>query len=964
MLYLKKSLWLIFIFALSSGMYQSGALATGNIVGGNIVNVEERGDAQAPADMVLVPAGPFIMGSDPNVGLDHCRQLYNEPDACARSWFINESPRHTVTLAAFYIDTYEVTNAQFATFLNAEGNQREVETLWFDSQDEHGLIEQQGGPFRPKIGYDDHPVVEVTWYGAKAYCSWVDKRLPSEAEWEKAARGTDGRQYPWGDAFEQGRANFCDAACQENRPNQNYYDGYEETAPVGSYEEGISPYGAYDMAGNVWEWTHSVYENYPYQVEDGREDTHRAEVWYVERGGSWLNVGFTLRSSFRSRLHPTEAHGNVGFRCARSGPTTRPERYHPTSTPTPTPSAANSEDAADRSFGSQLEDSPAMVFVPAGPFIMGSDPDIGIAYCRKFFSYPDNCLYDSFKNESPVHSLNLQAFYIDTYEVTNAQFAAFLNEKGNQREPPQLELWLDIDDKGSLIEFHYAAEGPHHDSGLRGWFRPKAGVEDHPVVEVTWYGAKAYCEWLDKRLPTEAEWEKAARGTDERQYPWGNEFDGIRGNFCDKNCAYDHRHQHDNDGYEQTAPVGSYERGVSPYGVHDMAGNVWEWTSTIWGTNWKLDYPYPYRAGDGREDLDKTGVQRVMRGGAWYSDEDTLRTPYRQSLPSSSSFNVVGFRCVRSETVEKVIETVTSDDDDLELTATLKFPPTPTPQPTLTATATPFVSKAFIDMVFVSAGAFIMGSDLDTSFLECQLLEIYFSVEGTCERWWYEDEVPPHYVTLDDFYIDTYEVTNAQFATFLNAQTEVKAGWLDLEQSLLEQQTRLFQPQAGYADHPVVGVTWYGAQAYCESQDKRLPTEAEWEKAARGTDGELYPWGNYFDGPRANFCDANCNGMMPMRIYNDGYEETAPVGSYESGISPYGAYDMAGNVSEWTNSMGWRYPYQADDGRENTDANFPRVVRGGAWNHLPVSLRTSDRFIPLDAAFNHTGFRCARSVTE
>jgi formylglycine-generating enzyme required for sulfatase activity len=236
--------------------------------------------------MVEIPAGEFIMGSD-------------KGDS-------NEQPVHTVYLDAFYIDKYEVTNAQFAQFLNEQRNQEEGGVTWLDIRHEDCLISQSGEQYRPKSGYEDHPVIEVSWYGAKAYCQWAGKRLPTEAEWEKAARGTDGRTYPWGEGID------CDHA---------QYGGDEctgQTVPVGSKPKGASPYGALDMVGNVWEWVADWYDSGYYNQSPGRNPLGPDSGEYrVLRGGGWGHAPYHVRSAYRFRSPPVGSRGDFGFRCAR-----------------------------------------------------------------------------------------------------------------------------------------------------------------------------------------------------------------------------------------------------------------------------------------------------------------------------------------------------------------------------------------------------------------------------------------------------------------------------------------------------------------------------------------------------------------------------------------------------------------------------------------------------------------------
>jgi len=238
-------------------------------------------------EMALVPAGPFKMGS-----------TNGDPDEC---------PIYSVHLDDFYINLYEVTNGQFAEFLNEQGNQEEEGVTWLDASDTDVHIQQIDGIWRALNGYDNHPVVEVTWYGANAYCSEQDARLPTEAEWEKAARGTDERIYPWGKKVDNTKANY-------QRRNGG-------TTEVGSYPDGVNSYGLYDMAGNVLEWVSDWYAfRYYRTLTDGVQNppgpasgTNR-----VLRGGSWRDVDYYNRSSYRYGNMPSLSTFDYGFRCALS----------------------------------------------------------------------------------------------------------------------------------------------------------------------------------------------------------------------------------------------------------------------------------------------------------------------------------------------------------------------------------------------------------------------------------------------------------------------------------------------------------------------------------------------------------------------------------------------------------------------------------------------------------------------
>jgi formylglycine-generating enzyme required for sulfatase activity len=235
--------------------------------------------------MVFVPAGEFAMGRDEGVG--------------------DERPVHAVYLDGFYVDKTEVTNAQFARFLNELGNQEEDGATWLNVEDEACPIAEVEGQYQPKNGYANHPVVEVTWHGAVAYCEWAGRRLPTEAEWEKAARGTDARTYPWGEGIDCDRANYGGCA--------------GEAIEVASLPSGASPYGALDMAGNVYEWVLDWYDRVYYITSPGSNPQGPGLGSYRGiRGGSWVNGEKRVGAATRFSNVPANPLNNVGFRCARS----------------------------------------------------------------------------------------------------------------------------------------------------------------------------------------------------------------------------------------------------------------------------------------------------------------------------------------------------------------------------------------------------------------------------------------------------------------------------------------------------------------------------------------------------------------------------------------------------------------------------------------------------------------------
>ena len=374
--------------------------------------------------------------------------------------------------------------------------------------------------------------------------------------------------------------------------------------------------------------------------------------------------------------------------------------------------------------------------------------------------------------------------------------------------------------------------------------------DDRPRESVNWYDAGAYCESRGMRLPTESEWEYAARGPDGLIYPWGNEF-------VADNAVYE-----GNSGGE-TANVGSRPGGVSWVGLYDMSGNVSEWTSS------------PYDS-----------ASYVMRGGSWYFDASFLRSAVRGWESPSAADSLLGFRCALAYGAQETAEEPLT---------------TPISEAPVAARASAFNGVARnadwdpiiqdfngVEMALVPAGCFMMGNE-----------------NGE------DDERPVRWVCFEEpFWIDIYEVTNGQYG--------------GASPDCMQWSSRDNQPR--------ICINWYEATTHCDARGGRLPTDEEWEYAARGPDALMYAWGNEF--------------VVDNVVYHDNSDDrAASVGSRPGGVSWVGAYDMSGNAWEW--SRGGEGDY--------------RMLRGGSWSSYAVDVRSSMRN-PLNSFVGSTatGFRCAR----
>jgi formylglycine-generating enzyme required for sulfatase activity/serine/threonine protein kinase len=500
-------------------------------------------------EMLYVPEGTFIMGSNDG--------------------FINERPVREVYLDAYWIDKYEVTNAQYAKCVDESACSPPKDSVLSTRLGYYGVQE-----------YDNYPVIYIEWEQANIYCKWVGGSLPTEAQWEKAARGPDGNNYPWGnDSPTCYKANI--SGC-----------GERNVGAVGSFPDDVSYYGAVDMAGNVSEWVQDWYGPYDENETNNPIGSVEENGQKVIRGASWSSNYVSSSSANRFYKYISDNTENVGFRCVYPS-----KVVDNTNDITVTQETTVEVQPAEQVLGIGLtmlreKDGMEMVYVPEGTFMMGSKDD-------------DKNARD---DEKPQRKIYLDAYWIDKYEITNVQYAMCVSS-GSCTEPYKL---------GSATRISYYSSPEYN---------------NYPVIYVDWDQANSYCNWVGGRLPTEAEWEKAARGPDGNEYPWGNE---------EPECSlanYDQRNEKQiNYCVSDTTMAGSYPKGASYYGAMDMMGNVWEWVNDWYDLYLKDVLENP--------EGPKNGTERIMRGGSWSDDFINGRATQRLSRSPDVFLHNVGFRCV------------------------------------------------------------------------------------------------------------------------------------------------------------------------------------------------------------------------------------------------------------------------------------------------------------------------------
>jgi len=465
--------------------------------------------------------------------------------------------------------------------------------------------------------------------------------------------------------------------------------------------------------------------------------------------------------------------------------------------------------------------------VPAGEFIMGA---------------PEDAWPPKYSDAQPEHTVFLDSFWISKTPITQAQYEIYKPDADKEED-------------------------------------------DYPVHTITYFEARYFCAWLKQktglpiRLPTEAEWEKAARGTDGRIYPWGDEDP--------KSYFLNHSMLH---------TVGRYPYAGSPYGVTDICENISEFVEDYYDENYYQNTPKRNPKGPSE------GFWHVIRG-------KEMRAYARES-EEKSILPRFGFRCAFSDdpTIPSVVE--------IEQKETSFHP------------GFSIIKRDNIEEVRIS-----IAEDVDMPFVHVPAGEFLMGVSED-DKEAADDQKPQHLVYLDDYWIGKYPVTHEQYSAIRPGHVE------------FIEKTRT---------NPVFYVNWGLADEYCEmlaaktNLPIRLPTEAEWEKAARGTDGRLYPWGNHEPTPKFANSPDSLDDFVPT-----------PVDKFPLGASPYGAMDMGGNLMEWTADWHDKNYYKVSPYKNPTgpEEGSYRVYRGGFFYRACVVRHYSVYSWQISQMLKYVGFRC------
>jgi formylglycine-generating enzyme required for sulfatase activity len=956
-----------------------------------------------------------------------------------------------------------------------------------------------------------HPVQEVNWFDVIKWCNarsekegmvpcytvggsplrtgtvipvvnWTVRgyRLPTEAEWEKAARGgLNGKRFPWGDTISHSQANYQsnNAVAYDISPTRGFHPDYgvsnlPYTSPVESFA--ANGYGLKDMSGNVFEWCWDWYETYASGAQTNPKGSASGS-FRVLRGGSWYFSTPNCRVASRDSYIPLDWASFIGFRVAlfadasaRTAPivttvaavpgvgegtftvsgsvtndggtpvTSRGIVYGLTATPTlGTAMDAPASGAGTGAFSSTLTglapDTTYYARAYASSTVgtsYGADVTFKTAPATPagFSLIPAGVFQmgDSFGEgdvaERPLRQVTVSAFYMAQQETTKAlwdEVRAWGVSRGYTdlpvgngkaaNHPVHTVSWFDIikwcnarSEKEGLTPCYTVGGSPQ-----------RTGTAT-PLINWT---AKGY------RLPTEAEWEKAARGgLNGKKFPWGDTIVHSQANYVsDSAYAYDispTRGHHPNyavGDQPYTSPVGSFA--ANGYGLYDMSGNLFEWCWDWYGT---------YASGIQTDPKGSaSGSSRVARGGSWNGDASNCRGAFRGARIPSDGYSGLGFRVAlfadASARTAPIVATGAAVAGDGAGTFTVSgsvtfdggSPVTArgvvyglVPEPTLTSSMvspagagtgdfsspltnlvldTTYYARAYAtNALGTRYGAEITFKRVDTptgfSLISAGVFQMGDALDGI-------GDAPVRQVTVSAFYMAQRETTKALW-------DEVRAwgasrGYTDL-------------PIGGgkAATHPVQEVNWFDVIKWCNARSEkegltpcftvggsplrtgtaipvvnwtakgyRLPTEAEWEKAARGgLNGKRFPLGDTLTHSQANYVSdsAYAYDISPTRGSHPTYAVgnipyTSPVGSFTP--NGYGLYDMSGNVYEWCWDWYGNYVTGSLSDPRGASSGADRVFRGGSWGDVAFYCRVAGRNIYYpsytDARF---GFRVARGL--
>jgi len=443
------------------------------------------------------------------------------------------------------------------------------------------------------------------------------------------------------------------------------------------------------------------------------------------------------------------------------------------------------------------------------------------------------------------------------------------------------------------------------------WSRDNFSSGNQPVVDVEWGDAVAFCQWAGKRLPTEAEWEYAAYGRSGGRYAWGDEAPraGLA-TYCDAACVRnEYTVEDDPDRRRGPDPVWSNSSGASPDGVLNLSGNVWEWTADKYDKDYfvQLASRSPVRGPINYSD--SSSARRVIKGAGWDDTPIYLDPRHRKARSPDAATRYLGFRCA--------------------------------------------ANRPMSGMVRIPGGRFSRGRDEAalTALLEECMADAVLKKCSYGSR--FADQVPTHRVTLSAFGIDAFPVTNGMYRKCH-------------ERGACKGEASLHLTGRSGEHQPVTLVKWDDAESYCESVGKRLCTEMEWEAAARGDTGALYPWGTSDITPdHAVYCSGACESVPSKARLKDGSFRPAEILSKGLNKSPLGVYDMVGNVLEWTASKYVGRPFrkckgECKDPHKRVRKKKEKVVcKGGSYTDGPTKVTATYRAERYrNRGRENLGFRC------